>query len=535
MEPVELARLNVPAIPMDFVGSPAGLLRAEVALMRFRSRAAEMDSLLAWSQAGATLSARLIAGPPGQGKSRLAQEFANALVGDGWATVFITANATASELGVLSAVQVPTLVVVDYAEGRLDQLHAVLAALRRAEAKVRLLLLARTAGAWRTERVASPPELEFLGDDRIVFELGPLEPDSIGRQQAWREAVAAIASRLGSLDGYGDVDWPQLADGLTPPELTASRYKRILEVQLDALSALLRAGRPALASDVGDPLDVLLAQERRYWSRTAEQFGVLLGPTTLCAVTYATLYGAATPQEAHRVLAAIPGVRELPNDAQTNISDWLATLYGDPQRPERYWAPLQPDLLAEHLIGSSLDPEGACRPALEASIAGASPSQLEHAVALLTRAHVNHPALADTITATIAGGGLRAAAVGITVVRHTEQPEPLRHALHDFIDSASLDIVTSLQARVPRYSLPLTSTALRLATRATVLYRELAEANRGRLPARPGHVGEQPRPPVGRGGAAGRGPGRRPGSRRPVPGAGRGQPRTPTCPTWPCR
>ena len=80
------------------------------------------------------------------------------------------------QIAVLAQVRVPTLIVVDYAEGRTHQLEAVLAAVGQAEAKMRLLLLARTAGAWRTERVDPSPLLEPLADERIVVQLGPLEP-----------------------------------------------------------------------------------------------------------------------------------------------------------------------------------------------------------------------------------------------------------------------------------------------------------------------------------------------------------------------
>ena len=47
---------------------------------------------------------------------------------------------------------------------------------------MRLLLLARTAGAWRSDRVDPSPQLAVLADDRIVVELSPVEPTLAGRE-----------------------------------------------------------------------------------------------------------------------------------------------------------------------------------------------------------------------------------------------------------------------------------------------------------------------------------------------------------------
>jgi hypothetical protein len=243
-------------------------------------------------------------------------------------------------------------VILDYAEGRLDQLHAVLDALRRAEAKVRLLLLARTAGAWRTERVAPSPELEFLGDDQIVLQLGPLEPTLEGRANAWEQAVTALAAGLGELDheDYRDIDWTNVAARLIAPALDGPRYRTILAVQTHALAQLLQVGDPITAVH-GGPQQVLLAHEYRYWTRVADRFGInITRAARRCLVVTATLWGAATEDDAHRVVTAAHHSTASP-DELTNIADWLAALYQDGQR---YWSGLQPDPLAEHLIGTAL-------------------------------------------------------------------------------------------------------------------------------------------------------------------------------------
>ncbi|MGH3847274.1 MAG: trypsin-like peptidase domain-containing protein [Pseudonocardiaceae bacterium] len=234
VEPVELVGLGEPVRAAE---SPAGLLRAEVAETPFRSRPG-LEQLQQWCQRAEWFSTRLVVGPGGQGKTRLARHFAAQLVGEGWATVMLAERAGPGEIGVLGEVVAPTLVVVDYAEGRAHQLGAVLEALGRAQAKVRLLLLARTAGAWRTERIDPCPALGVLGDDRIVVELGPVEPTPAGRVQAWGQAVTALAVGISELDvdGYRNIEWTSLATRLPIPTLDGPRYRTILAVQMHALA-----------------------------------------------------------------------------------------------------------------------------------------------------------------------------------------------------------------------------------------------------------------------------------------------------------
>src|SRR5690606_15955971 len=149
-------------------------------------------------------------------------------------------------------------------------------------------------------------------------------------------------------------DWPAVAAALEPPPLDGDRFRTILAVQVDALAALLQAGDPINLTVDGEAAEVLLAHENRYWSRVADRFGITLSPATRrCLVAAATLWGAASVAEAHRVVAAL--LPDLGRDQVINIADWLATLYRD---NERHWSGLQPDPVAEHLIGSTLTPQG---------------------------------------------------------------------------------------------------------------------------------------------------------------------------------
>ena len=414
-----------------------------------------------------------------QGKTRLARHLAAQLAGDGWAAVVLAEQVGAADIAVLAEVATPTLVIVDYAEGRTHQLDALIQAMNRAETKVRLLLLARTAGAWRTERTNPSPHLAELGDDRIVLDLSPVEPTTAGREQAWQQAAAALAPHLADLAGYRHIAWPTVAEDLAAPRLDGDRYRTILAVQMHALAALLQAGDrvPDATPAAGGPpnaQEVLLAHENRYWSRVADRFGITLTPATRrCLVATATLWGAAEADDARRVLTTtLPGADP---DTLANVVDWLATLYRD---SERYWSGLQPDPLAEYLIGTALGPDGRCPTLVTDTITGVSPGQLEHGMTVLGRAHPQHPHLTRTITDTVLNAGTTGGAAAIAVVPRLDQPQPLLTALDRLIDIADAATLRALSDALPRFSMLLTPTSLRTAATLVDLYRELAAGNR---------------------------------------------------------
>jgi len=150
----ELAPFPVaaPAPPRSVGEAPSRLLSARYRLVPFAGRHRELDDLAAWRDDSVRLAVRLVHGPGGQGKTRLAARFAALSAAAGW-TVWTGRQDTALIPGSpppeLAAGQ-GVLVVVDYAERwPLADLFGLLADRRlSADAPVRVVLLARPAGAW---------------------------------------------------------------------------------------------------------------------------------------------------------------------------------------------------------------------------------------------------------------------------------------------------------------------------------------------------------------------------------------------------
>jgi hypothetical protein len=449
VEPVELVRLSEPVLPPD---SPAGLLRAEAATAPFRPRP-ELAELVQWCAGPEWSSIRLIVGAGGQGKTRLARQLAQQLALEGWATVLLAERASPDDISVIGDVTFPTLVVVDYAETRLHQIDVVLAELARAPAKVRLLLIARTAGGWRTE-LAETARLEVLARCPVIH-LSPLEQTPAGRAEAWTQAADALMQGLAGLDGYRDIPWRDAIGRVSAPPIDGERHRTILSVQVSALAKLL-----SLAESLGttapdqpvqlpaDPEDVLILHEERYWSRLASRYGISLGYEARWALVAAvTLWRPGDAAQARALIGAV--LLDAGRDELTQAESWLAALYSD---SERSWPGMQPDPLAEHFIGRTVPADGRCPALVSDTLAVVSPEQLEHGLAVLGRAHPDHPGLIGVIAHVATSAGHQGATAAIAVAPLLEQPEPLLAAVRTFAATAEGADVEVLAGSFPRTS-----------------------------------------------------------------------------------
>ncbi|MFD5633682.1 tetratricopeptide repeat protein [Streptomyces sp. NPDC127077] len=391
LEPIEPARLLKPATVDRDLDSPAALLRADTEAVAFHGRDKELADLHAWCTTGPAKAAiRVITGPGGQGKTRLARRLTDTLSREDWVTAHLRSDLadhdTPPDLTPLTTA-LPLLLVVDYAETRPRLLRRLVTHLHTTRHRVRLLLLARCDGEWRTDTLSATPPVRRLLAAAPVIPLGPLRaadrPDQ-GRNKDFRNAARDLACLLPRVPNH---DWTALAGLIRPADdLSHPRYANALTLQMTALVTLLQHGpRPVTADPGASAEEILLEHEGRFWkdSADADAFELGLDTATLkAAVAVAALCGADTADAATRVLAALP---EVPAYKTKRTAAWLAHLY--PADPDRYWGTLQPDRIAEYHATRTLAQGRVDLPAL---LAGAAPDQQAQTVTVLARAAIAH-------------------------------------------------------------------------------------------------------------------------------------------------
>jgi tetratricopeptide (TPR) repeat protein len=398
LEPIEPATLLTSAAVDRAFRSPAALLRADAAAVDFYGRDAELDDLRDWCEnTPDTFAIRVMTGPGGQGKTRLARRLTDLLGWEGWVTGHLRSDltddpfldGTPPDFTTLGTA-LPLLLVIDYAETRPRILRRLVTHLYRARHRVRLLLLARSDGEWRTGSFQAVPDVRDLLDDAPVIPLGPLTPAGRAaqdRRSAFEQATGDLARLLPEVPTLPTHDWQLLAGTLRPPaDLSHPRYDNVLTLQMTALVSLLQHGpRPADAPPGTPPERTLLKHEERFWEASAKTPAYQLDlpvPTLSAAVATAALCGAGTPDEARQVITALPG---LPEHQQASAVAWLASLY--PGGPDRYWGSLQPDRVAEYHASQVLKENSNL---LSSVLAAGMPAQQAQTITVLARAVIAH-------------------------------------------------------------------------------------------------------------------------------------------------
>lgn len=117
-EPAELTGLLEPTPPKREVTSPTMLLRADAEVVSFHGREDTLTELVQWcvTDRDGLPSVRVLTGPGGQGKTRLARQLTARMRERGWVAYQVVREPL--DLRVLRTVQRPQLLVVDYAETR---------------------------------------------------------------------------------------------------------------------------------------------------------------------------------------------------------------------------------------------------------------------------------------------------------------------------------------------------------------------------------------------------------------------------------
>jgi hypothetical protein len=393
-EPVELAYALVdPYAGPDRIVTRAAegpyppLLTAEAAVVPFRGRVREIRELTAWCNAEDRTVHLLMHAPSGEGKTRLAAELLTRLRAQGWlGGVAGDLRRLIAGLDAVDGPIAPTLIIVDDAESRPPALLAEvldrLAMGRRA--RVRALLLSRSAGAW----MSGLSDRTRLAGIRTLA-LGPLYPDPAVRAAEQRRAARAFAEIFDR--GMAGRPYTAVVEQ-SPRPMTEGLPAFAHALTLQAAALLWAIGRPL--PDAGryyhDPLAALLRHEDRYLNRVADRHRIApnrAARTRLVAI--ATLFGAATEDEARTLLG--------PHHGAGDVDAWLSDLY--PAERGGRWRQIRPDLVAEELVVRALLPAGA--PLRAADLALFVPRAAHHQrvrlLTLLTSAAARHPALAGVL------------------------------------------------------------------------------------------------------------------------------------------
>ncbi|MFE6712799.1 tetratricopeptide repeat protein [Streptomyces sp. NPDC057695] len=467
--------------------SPAALLLARHQVLAFRGRESLMADMRRWLDGPGT-GLLLLHGAGGQGKTRIAQQLANLANADGWGTVWLRRSAERHDARVLRERTISLLIVVDYAETRLDQVTQLLETLARDHNAhpVRLLLLARSAGDWWHDAGAASSAAGALVADARVLALPPLEPEpGDARADAYWDAVLGYADHLPRVRGWEHHPWPGIARRLLTqdrlPELDAPGMSTALALHAKALADLLDTASQEEARPFDDPAespssvdDRLLSHEEHYWVASAHAARVTPGlPMSVLsdALVAAFLLGAADPREAQELLRRVPSLARESADSLERVGSWIADLY---PVTGGYWGSLEPDRLAERFVGRRLmtDPGLADR-----LVGGAGPAQIARLLSVWTRA-ATHPAfqpeLARSLTDLCVRHSSVLAAPAIDAATRAEQPGPLLDALRRLVDASGtpLSELERLSERLPRRSSTLAGIAARLSEVLTDRYRE---------------------------------------------------------------
>ncbi|MFI9616891.1 trypsin-like peptidase domain-containing protein [Streptomyces sp. NPDC052023] len=348
LEPAEFADGAEAAAPL-VPRSVASLLHPRAETVRFSGRRELLAEMTAWSAEGDDVALALLTGAGGAGKSRIARELGHRLTATRYAIVYLTRHENARHHRMLARTTAPVLLVVEYAESRVEQVRSLLDELVRRPRGIpfRVLLIARSVGRWWDEVRESGPEAADLAERARRWSITGTESLGMDAREAFRTAVADLARGVAAL-GLPTPVSPVADTGLRRPPTT------VLEIHMAALASLLAPHAP---TTVRGTQDTLLLHEATYWRKTSRKAPLDgLGEVALRnAVVTATLVGPVPRDRAHAILARVPRVGDQPEAVRRAIADWLRDLYPRPDSAEGgtwYWGALEPDPLGEYLVGT---------------------------------------------------------------------------------------------------------------------------------------------------------------------------------------
>jgi hypothetical protein len=309
----------------DLPASWSWMLNPELGLVTFIGREAELEILTAWAARRDAAGLRLVTGPGGSGKTRLALELCKRGREHGWTSTWV---APGQETGAVSALRSApagsALLVIDNAEAR-QGLEPVIARLAAAPgAGLRVLLLARSAGEWCRRLSAVSPAARDLVAAAVREKLAlpaAVTPD-LTDPQIVRHGVASVAREFGLRESRVDIRRAKV-----------HKRQNILDLLAEALAAtmadaeLAETGTGTVPVDLRRHLDPLLEHEQEFWHDSARRAGLLDGsdgtsPDALrAAIAAGCLLGAGSVHDAAGLATRAAGI-----PASPELAKWLAEI-----------------------------------------------------------------------------------------------------------------------------------------------------------------------------------------------------------------
>ncbi|HEV8560475.1 MAG TPA: tetratricopeptide repeat protein [Actinophytocola sp.] len=330
---------------------PSRMLDARAELVRFTGRDTELAELLAWRDADPPrFAARWLHGEGGQGKTRLAGQFARDAQRVGWRVVDAVHGtdthppAAGSQDLRLGERTVGVLVLVDYADRwPLTDLSWLIrnSLMSQPEPKkVRVLLIGRSVSSWRALRA----KLHKLGTGFDLSDqlLPPLPDDDQARDQMYTTARECFARH-----------YPEVTESsaIAPPQpLANADFGLTLAIHMAALVAVDAAARGRTPpTDMVGLSAYLLDREYENWRQLYENADRGLDYRTsdtdmARAVFTAILTGSTARPSAERILA-----RLIPQAHTDSALADHAVCY-PPADPAMALEPMIPDRLAEDFL-----------------------------------------------------------------------------------------------------------------------------------------------------------------------------------------